>query len=119
MPSALVAGVSEYSRQSQPLDSVAVAALDLADEPLVPAGPVAPSDFVVAGTFFMLREIELTSALTKHVNISRDGQAATWLLPTSKTDPRALGVSRVSVPLRPRRGPGPESPHVFRRMSRP
>ena len=39
------------ARQSQPLDTVAVAAKRLPDDPLLPAGPIAPTDFVVAGTF--------------------------------------------------------------------
>ena len=82
------------SRQSKPLDAVAVAGLGLPETPLVPAGPVAPMDFAVAGTFFMLREIELGAALCKHVEVSGDGSSVTWLLPTSKTDHRAVGVSR-------------------------
>ena len=44
--------------------------------------------------FFCVREIELSLALRKHVVIDTDGQRVTWLLPCSKTDPKALGKSR-------------------------
>ena len=43
------------SRQSEPLDAIAVAKLELSEQPLVAGGPVAPVDFAVAGTFFLLR----------------------------------------------------------------
>ena len=82
------------SRQSEPLDAIAVAGLDLKDDPLVGGGPVAPVDFAVAGTFFLLREIELAAARVEHVKLSADGLSVDWLLPTSKTDPRAVGVTR-------------------------
>ena len=42
----------------------------------------------------MLREIEISYALVAHVAVAENQLSATWLLPTSKTDPRALGVSR-------------------------
>ena len=74
---------SGVSRQSKPLHLIKAMALTVNDQPITIGGPSAPLDFAVAGCFFMLREIELTSALTKHVSISRDGLAATWLLPTS------------------------------------
>ena len=82
------------SRQSKPLNAVAVAELQIDDTALVTAGPVGPKDFAVAGCFFMLREVEISSALAKHVTVSSDGLSATWLLPTSKTDHRAVGISR-------------------------
>ena len=82
------------ARQSKPLDTLAVAGLCLPDAPLVTGGPVAPGDFVVAGTFFMLREVEITSARYEHVTVSADGSSANWLLPTSKTDHKAVGVCR-------------------------
>ena len=82
------------ARQSLPIDVIAVAGLELTDEPIVAGGPVAPTDFVVAGTFFLLREIELAAAKVEHVKLSEDGLSVDWLLPTSKTDPRAVGVTR-------------------------
>ena len=82
------------SRQSKPVDVVAVAGLGLDDSPVVPGGPVAPADFVVAGSFFLLREIELAAARTGHVTFGADRLSVSWLLPSSKTDHRAVGVSR-------------------------
>ena len=82
------------SRQSQPLDVGRVAGLGLPDEPVVDSGPVAPADFVTAGSFFLLREIELAAARQWHVTFSVDETSVTWSLPSSKTDPRAVGVSR-------------------------
>ena len=57
------------SRQSQPIDAVAIASLGLPDDPLSPGGPIAPADFAVAGIFFLLREVELAAALFKHVTV--------------------------------------------------
>ena len=74
------------------LDTIAVAGLDLGDAPLISGGPVAPVDFAVAGTFFLLREIELAAARVGHVTVAAHGSSATWLLPKSKTDCRAVGV---------------------------
>ena len=70
---------------SRPLDAVAVAGPALTDAPLVPNGPVAPADFVVAGVFFLLREVELAATLVWYVTMSPDRCSATWLLPTSTT----------------------------------
>ena len=47
---------------------------------------MAPSDFATAGCFFMLREVEISSARAGHVRISSDKLSASWLLPTSKTE---------------------------------
>ena len=82
------------SRQSQPLDATKVAELDLCDEPAVEAGPIAPTDWCTVGCFFLLREIEISAARTGHVTMAADCSWATMLLPTSKTDVRAVGVSR-------------------------
>ena len=82
------------SRQSKPIDAVRVAGLGLSGAPLCPGGAIAPSDCIVAGSFFLLREIELAAARVEHVTIAPDQRSVEWLLPTSKTDPRAVGVSR-------------------------
>ena len=55
---------------------------------------MAPSDFVVAGSYFLLREVEPAAAKVEHVKLSADQLSVDWLLPTSKTDPRAVGVTR-------------------------
>ena len=82
------------SRQSKPLDAIGVAGLQIGDAPLVVGGPVAPRDFAVAGCFFLLREVELAAAMASHVTVASDDSSATWLLPSTKTDPRAVGVCR-------------------------
>ena len=71
-----------------------VIALDLPDSPLVGGGPVGPSCLVVAGSFFMLREIEASLALWKSVTIKTAKLTVTWVLPASKSDPKALGKTR-------------------------
>ena len=89
------------SRQSQPIDPLRAASLDLDDSPLVTGGPLAPMDFCSVGIFFLLREIEIAAARLSHLHFSDwaslasgPGGSATLLLPSSKTDPRAVGVSR-------------------------
>ena len=60
-------------------------------------GPASPQRALVAGTWWLTREVELSTARAKHVLFSRseDGKlAATWHLPVSKADPGALGVER-------------------------
>ena len=54
-----------------------------------------PADFTVAGTFFLMREIELAASRVGHVNLAADRLSVTWLLPKSKTDHRAVGISRM------------------------
>ena len=55
---------------------------------------MAPADFAVAGSFFLLREIEIAAARVGHVTLGADGLSVAWVLPKSKTDCRAVGVSR-------------------------
>ena len=78
------------ARQSSPLDVLVLATLGLGCDPVVETGPLAPVDCVIAGTLFLLREIELLAARRSHVTIAEDQRSVTWLLPTSKTDPRAV-----------------------------
>ena len=64
---------------------------------LVPGGPWAPRRALVAGTWWLTREVELASAPARMVTFRRasDGRlAATWQLPASKTDIRAFGLER-------------------------
>ena len=58
------------------------------------AAPLGAFNLLVAGTFFMLREIELAGALASHVYLDSIKELATWLLPVSKTDAKALGTKR-------------------------
>ena len=82
------------ARQSTPIDIVAISRLALPSEPLIPGGPISPAEFAMAGTLFMLREIELAAARTNHITIHDSHASASWLLPSSKTDCRAVGVTR-------------------------
>ena len=89
------------SRQSLPLDPLRVASLELGDEPLVAGGPLAPTDFCTVGVFFLLREAEIAAARYEHLAFSDRcpsshgaGGSASLLLPSSKTDPRAVGITR-------------------------
>ena len=49
------------SRQSKPIDVIAVAKLEMVEEPLVVDGPIGPVDMSISGTMFLLREFELSS----------------------------------------------------------
>ena len=61
-----------------------------------PHGPMSPRNAVVAGSWFLMREAELSMALASSITLSRAGGSlkVTWHLPASKTDPQALGTSR-------------------------
>ena len=82
------------SRQSSPLNIEKVWALGVWEDPLVTDGPIGPTDFLVAGTFFLMREIELAAADVGNVRLDIAALVVSWRLPTSKTDPRALGTER-------------------------
>ncbi len=53
-----------------------------------------PHNAVIAGAWFLLRELELATARVSHVEVAPDEKWVRWRLPASKTDARALGVSR-------------------------
>ena len=56
--------------------------------------PVGGRSLVVAGAFWMLRELELSSAIVADVTVTANPVSVAWRLPVSKTDVRALGQSR-------------------------
>ena len=67
------------------------------DDPWVPGGPVGPACAMIAGAWFLTREVELSTTRAALVSLERgsDGQQAVrWFLPASKTDTEARGVSR-------------------------
>ena len=67
-------------------------------KPWTPRGPFNPTAFIILGSWFMLREIEAAQARIGDVavEVSPEGRPTLrWRLPVSKTDQRALGVSRV------------------------
>eukprot|EP00972_Heterocapsa_arctica_P079592 11729457-Heterocapsa_arctica.AAC.1 len=68
--------------------------------PWVQGGPIGPAQLVLAGSWWLTREIELSNTRACHVTFSGSpsvpGQLiATWCLPASKADPQAVGVERV------------------------
>ena len=69
------------------------------DSPWVEGGPVGPAQAIVAGAWWLTREIELSCTRAVHVSLAGDpatagALVATWHLPASKADARAAGVSR-------------------------
>ena len=60
----------------------------------VPQGPVDTICALEMGCFWMLREIELSLALDKHLSVDEQNRIATLVLPCSKTDPSAVGCER-------------------------
>ena len=62
----------------------------------VPGGPRAPFRALVAGTWWLTREVELSTTRASMVGFhwSPEGLVATWTLPASKTDQQALGQAR-------------------------
>lgn len=85
------------ARKSAPLDLPALEDVDLVTECFTPNGPVGPLDMVIAGSFFLTREIELSLAMSSHVDIkgSGNGLTASWNLAVSKTNPRGDHCIRV------------------------
>ena len=65
-------------------------------EAWVTGGPLSPRNAVIAGSWFLMREIELSTAAARSVTISMVNGKPTVrrCLPVSKTDWRALGVAR-------------------------
>ena len=61
--------------------------LKLSSDPLVPLGPIGPARLIVAGSFFIMREIEVSLALCDSVVVNHDSKTVHWTLPVSKTDP--------------------------------
>ena len=83
------------SRQSAPLDLAAVYALStgiLLSSPVVPGGPMCPVHLIILGSFFLTRELELACARYQHLSIGQG--KVTWVLPATKTDVHAIGVTR-------------------------
>ena len=83
------------ARQSAAFDLEAV--FDLRanlSEPLTLSGPIDPRNLIILGSFFLLREIEASLSLACSVNIDKVTLRVSWNLPTSKTDPKALGKTR-------------------------
>ena len=72
--------------------------LDLSsDDPWVAGGPLGPACAIIAGSWFLTREVELATTRAKLVFLetNSDGDPVVkWFLPASKTDVEARGVAR-------------------------
>jgi hypothetical protein len=67
------------------------------DEPWVQGGPVGPGCAMVAGAWFLTREVELSTTRACLVTFEVNGDGAKvvkWSLPASKSDVEARGVAR-------------------------
>ena len=72
--------------------------LDLdGEEPWCAGGPIGPASALVAGAWFLTRELELSTARAALIEFDTDEALrpiVRWRLPVSKNDPSALGVAR-------------------------
>lgn len=82
-------------RQSAPLDVEEVAKLKMETGALVAGGPINPQGAVFLGSSFLLREIEVAYARLNHLRLDRKHSRVMLDLPVSKTDPTAVGCTRV------------------------
>ena len=82
------------AKQDDELDIDQAFNLHLSDAPLVQDGPCAPTRLLEIGSFHVLREIELSTALASSVSFNDEITEESFCLPVSKTDPRALGCTR-------------------------
>ena len=65
--------------------------------PWCPGGPIHARNSIVAGAWFLTREVELSTSRAALIEVSGKGTASptvTWHLPASKSDPTAIGTSR-------------------------
>ena len=83
-------------RQSASFDiGEAFAALrDRSDDPVCLDGPLGVRNLVVCGSFWMMRELELSCALVKHIAVDALAKSVDWCLRVSKTDVKAVGKVR-------------------------
>merc|ERR1712086_491190 len=67
------------------------------DDPWVAGGPVGPACAIIAGPWFLTREVELATTRARLVSLevnSEGDPVVKWYLPASKTDAEARGVAR-------------------------
>ena len=67
------------------------------DDPWVAGGPVGPAAAIIAGAWFLTREVELSTTRARLASLETDvdgHRAVRWFLPASKNDVEARGVSR-------------------------
>ena len=57
-------------------------------------GPVAPIEFAILSTLFLLREVEAASSMISAWHLHREAMELTWHLPASMSDHMALWTRR-------------------------
>jgi hypothetical protein len=80
-------------KKASPIPLERLSELARGETPEHPEGPLWPVRSVTIATWWLLREVEMSSVAQREVTLSPDGTAHIFLS-TSKTDPRALGVTR-------------------------
>ena len=81
-----------------PMDSLHL--LPFGEDPVTKGGPLNPFGAISAGAWWLCREVELSTARARMVELSKDNFGvliAKWHLPASKTDVEALGIARSHV----------------------
>ena len=88
---------SQAEQLQWPPDNVAaryVAELDSSIAIGYPGRPVYEADFVILGSLWVMREIELAWATRKDISIDHSAAKIAWRVPVSKTDPVAKACVR-------------------------
>ena len=80
-------------KKANPIPLERLHEFDLGQKAEHPEGPLWPVRSVTIATWWLLREVEMSSVAQREVTLSPDGTANIFLS-TSKTDPRTLGVTR-------------------------
>ena len=62
--------------------------------PVCSGGPLGVKSLLVCGCFWMLRELELSCSLVRHITVDLESLTVFWRLAASKTDVMALGTVR-------------------------
>ena len=82
------------ARQSCSFNFAKLCRLPRLAEPLVPQGPQHPVSMALLASIFLLREVEASTALAAAWTFDHETLEISWMLPGSKSDHMALGVSR-------------------------
>ena len=82
------------AKQAQGLPLQSCGSLPADVKPAVPSGPCRPACAVRISSWWLLRELESSSAKLKHVTVDSQSKVCHWRLPNSKTDLAALGATR-------------------------
>ena len=83
--------------KARPLPFDRLSELPIGEEPWTSQGPLGPGNAVIAGAWFLTREIELSTTRAALVELRGNrtsDPSVTWHLPASKADADAVGCSR-------------------------